>query len=39
MSIHKINFHAMCVVLDEQLNHYVFIGTYVQCKAFIESCN
>lgn len=38
MSIHKINYHGRCVVLDEQLNHYVFIGTYVQCKAFIESC-
>ena len=39
MSIHKVNYHGQFVVLDEQLNHYVFIGTLVQCKAFIESCN
>ena len=38
LSIHKTNLQNQYVVLDEQLMHYVFIGSLVQCKAFIASC-
>ena len=38
LSIHKTNYARRYVVVDEQLMHYVFIGSLAQCKAFIASC-